>query len=55
VISFIRFNEFSFFSTTFLLEKVDGKKKKKKSLVSMGAADVTVCKDLLLAEWVPRF
>jgi len=53
VISFIRFNEFSFFSTTFLLEKVDGKKKK--SLVSMGAADVTVCKDLLLAEWVPRF
>jgi hypothetical protein len=54
VISFIRFNEFSFFSTTFLLEKVDGKKKKK-SLVSMGAADVTVCKDLLLAEWVPRF
>lgn len=28
MISFIRFNEFSFFSTTFLLEKVDEKKKK---------------------------
>ena len=29
-------------------------KEEEESLVSMGAANVTVCKDLLLAEWVLR-